>query len=60
MHVQRNVEALSLNLCWSGKAMSMTYSECVFVALGIQHEKRMRRIAICGLFGSTIFSHIIS
>ena len=32
---------------------------CVSVALGIQHAKRMRRIAICGLSGSTIFFHII-
>jgi len=32
----------------------------VFVALVIQHAKRMRRIFICGLSGSTIFLHIIS
>jgi hypothetical protein len=32
----------------------------VFVALGIQHEKLMRRIAICGLPRSTIFLHIFS
>jgi hypothetical protein len=34
--------------------------EYVFVALGIQHTTRMRRIAICGLSGSTMFLHIIS
>jgi hypothetical protein len=33
---------------------------CVCVALGIQHAKRMRRIAICGLYGSTTFFYIIS
>ena len=31
----------------------------VFVALDFQHAKRMRHIVICGLSGSTIFSHII-
>jgi hypothetical protein len=32
----------------------------VVVALGIQHAKRMSRIVICSLSGSTIFLHIIS
>ena len=39
---------------------NVTYSECAFVALGIQHAMRMRHIVIYGLSGSTISSHIIS
>jgi hypothetical protein len=31
------------NHCCSGKAVSITYSKCVFVALGIQHVMRRRR-----------------
>ena len=41
--------------CCTGKAISITNSVCVFVALGIQHAMRMRRIVICDLSGSTIF-----
>jgi len=37
------------------KAMCITYSECVFLALGIQHAMRMRRIVVCCLDGCTIF-----
>jgi len=40
--------------------MSITYSECVFVALSVQHAMRMRHIVVCGLFLSTVSFHIIS
>jgi len=36
------------------------YSQCVFVALGIQHAMHMRHVAIGGLSGSTVFFHITS
>jgi hypothetical protein len=51
---------VTLRHCCSGNAMSITYCECVFVALGILHEMRMRYIVICGLPGYTNISHIIS
>ena len=37
---------LSLNQFCHGKSTSITYSECVYVALVIQHAKRMRRIIL--------------
>jgi hypothetical protein len=36
----------SRNHCCQGKAISITYSECVSVALVIQYAKRMRRIIL--------------
>ena len=46
MYVQRNMEELSCNHRCSGKAISITYSECVSVALVFQHARRMRRILL--------------
>ena len=51
MYVQCNFEACTCNHSCSGKAMSITYSQCVFLALGAQHEIYMRLIVICGLSG---------
>ena len=58
MYVQGSTEKCSCNYCCSEKAVSITYSECVFVALCIQHAMRMRHIVICGTSGCTIFFHI--
>jgi len=41
MFVERNMEAHLCNHCCGGKAISITYSECVSVALGIQHAKHI-------------------
>lgn len=43
---KRNTEALSRNQFWRGKAISVAYSECMFVALLIQHAKRVRRVLL--------------
>jgi hypothetical protein len=37
MYVQRNIEVRSRNHCCRGKAINITYFECVSVALVIQH-----------------------
>ena len=49
-----------VNKTGSSNAITSTYSESVYVALGIQHAMRMRYIVICDLSGSTIFFHLIS
>ena len=35
--------------CCRRKEISIAYAECVLVALGIQHAKRMRHIVISGM-----------
>jgi len=57
MYVHRKLEKRSCNNCCSRKA-KYDIPGCVFVALGIQHEMRMRHI--CGMAGSTIILHIAS
>jgi hypothetical protein len=64
MYVQRNTEALACSGFYRGKAISITYSECVSVAVGIQHAMRMRSITLSsvdspalGYFFSRDFIH---
>jgi hypothetical protein len=54
-YVQRDIEARSRNHWCSGKTISVTYSVCVFVALGIHHSMEMRHIVTCGLPGCITF-----
>jgi hypothetical protein len=44
IYVQCNTEARLRNHSCCGKAITITYSECVSVGLIIRHAKRMRRI----------------
>ena len=46
MYLLRNFEACSHNHLCRRKERSIAYSERVFVALGIQHEKRMSRVIL--------------
>ena len=45
-YVKRNSEGRSCNHCCSDKAISITYSECVFVAFYILRAMRMRHIIL--------------
>jgi len=42
------------------KAISIIYSECVYVPLCVQHAMLMSEIKSFGLSGCTVFFHIIS
>jgi len=52
-------QARSYTHCCSGQTISITYSECVFVALVIQHAMRTRHFVTCGLSHSTAFCYIM-
>jgi hypothetical protein len=53
--VYRNIQTfVQPLLLW--KTISITYSDCVFVALRIQHAMCMRHIFICGLSALQYFS----
>jgi hypothetical protein len=58
----RNIGALSCDHCFRGKAISITYSECVSVVLAIQHEMRIffthHYIVTCGLSGRIILRRV--
>jgi hypothetical protein len=43
---ERNIEARSRNRCCRGKTVRITYSECVSVALVIQHARPKRLIVL--------------
>ena len=62
MYVQHITEARSRYHSYSGKAISITYNECVFVALVIRHAKGMRRIILSSVAcpGVPNFFHIVS
>jgi hypothetical protein len=47
---KRNIEARSRNHCYLGKAIDVIYSECVCLALVIQHVERMRLMFHCHLW----------
>jgi hypothetical protein len=59
-NVQRSTEERSQNHSSSGKAVSITYSDCVFITSGIQQAMGMRHIFICGLPDPTIIFSTLS
>ena len=61
VNITQHSEERTCRYCWSVKAIIITYSECVSVALGSQHEIRMRHNVICGLPRYTkCFPHYIT
>jgi hypothetical protein len=54
MYEECNIEARSRNHCCRGKAVSITYSECVSVALATRHETRMRRVILSSVACPTL------
>jgi hypothetical protein len=61
MHVSTYIQAPSLNNCNLGKAISITHSECVSVALIIQYAVRVRGIVLFPVASLVLsyFSHYL-
>jgi len=59
MHVNLSLRRSCTHYC-NVKAISITYSDYVFVALGFQYVMHVRHTVICGLYGCTNVSTIIS
>ena len=52
-------EALSWNHCCSGRTINVTYCECAFVALGIQHAMSMRGVVLSSVACPDLHGEII-
>ena len=50
---------VTVTLRRSGKGIRITYSECVLVALVIEHAMCMHRTLICGMYGATTYLNSI-
>jgi hypothetical protein len=59
MYALGNIEVRSCNHCCCGKGISVTQSECVFVALVMQHVMRMFHIAMSPVLLYSIFPHFL-
>ena len=59
MYVKRNSEVRWCNHCYTGEAISITYSECVFLALRIQHTRTTAILYyhLCSVWLCYIFAH---
>jgi len=56
-YMQPEIETISFNHCLSGKAIRITYSECVLVALGVQYAMRMLRITLSSAACPSVYIH---
>jgi len=56
MYIQHNTEMRSSNTV-AVESNSITYSECISVALGIQHALCVHHIVICALAVTKMFTH---
>ena len=59
MHVSYNIEACLCNHCCSGKTVSITYAECVFVALVTQHAMCMCHVVMRPVWLYYSFPHYL-